>query len=189
MPRWAGIKQVLKHWSCTSNQVQMIMTTKIQKMTKIRAWNMVCFCTIRYLFLWSGFLHREIASNIQVVFLQKGPKMFVKIIKNIFPFSCIIGIFWVAPSWGLSWTPVGSPVLHRHAATTAGHPMSTAAGRGHAGHLVSHGTAEPVPWVRWFVKRGSTRWAPAYQFFQMDLSSWWFQPIWKILVKMGIFPK
>ena len=109
MPRWAGIKQVLKHWSCTSNQVQMIMTTKIQKMTKIRAWNMVCFCTIRYLFLWSGFLHREIASNIQVVFLQKGPKMFVKIIKNIFPFSCIIGNFLGGPKLGVELNTHGEP--------------------------------------------------------------------------------
>ncbi len=24
---------------------------------------------------------------------------------------------------------------------------------------------------------------------QMSMTSWWFQPIWKILVKMGIFPK
>ncbi len=25
--------------------------------------------------------------------------------------------------------------------------------------------------------------------FPPMLSSWWFQPLWKILVKMGIFPK
>ena len=25
--------------------------------------------------------------------------------------------------------------------------------------------------------------------FSQSYSSWWFQPIWKILVKMGIFPK
>ena len=24
---------------------------------------------------------------------------------------------------------------------------------------------------------------------QITITSWWFQPLWKILVKMGIFPK
>ena len=30
---------------------------------------------------------------------------------------------------------------------------------------------------------------PSIYYFETNYASWWFQPIWKILVKMGIFPK
>ena len=52
----------------------------------------------------------------------------------------------------------------------------------------------PPPWVPLLIL--GLPWDEAHEphmpwskYWQLTITSWWFQPIWKILVKMGIFPK
>ena len=50
------------------------------------------------------------------------------------------------------------------------------------------GLSKKIVSVRGYFINNSTRWAPtSYPFIRP--SSWWFQPIWKILVKLDHFPR
>ena len=44
----------------------------------------------------------------------------------------------------------------------------------------------PLTW--WPVRNAKTLHNKTHLFEKLKFSSWWFQPIWKILVKIGIFP-